>query len=271
MISGLCVLIDFVNEIRGLWASQVCDIIERMGFFRGAAVVLAVIGGLAGPSGWAQERILYLLDASGSMEQDSRFVRAKTQILNGVDSMEERGGQVGLIVFGGGNCNSVHFRVKPGPGFGPAIREYLQHFLPKGATPLGSGLKMAKKYLEEFPEPKPKLVVLTDGEDNCGEDEKALMLDLQAKGLVKELEYQWLAPPAQWPEGEGPIVDPASIPREMHFGKGPVGKPSGQPSLPQPSVPPTTPPTVPPVKLPKAPEPQPNPPPDAPEIEHPLL
>ncbi len=247
-----------------------------MGFFRGPRVVLIVgltlAASLGGSRARAEERILYLLDASGSMEDDNRFVRAKTQILNGVDSMEERGGQAGLIVFGGGNCGSVEFQVKPGPGFGPAIRAYLQHFRPKGATPLGRGLKMAKKYLEEVPEPKPKLVVLTDGQDNCGDVEKGLMRDIQAKGLVTELDYQWLAPPPQWPAGEGPIVDPASVLRELRFDQGLVGKPPLKPSR-QPAASPELP-----AKLPPPPKPnrQPPPvhqapPPDAPEIELPLL
>ncbi len=243
-----------------------------MGFFRGPWVVLilglTLTGSLCGSSALAQrhsdERILYLLDASGSMEDDNRFVRAKTQILNGVDSMEERGGQAGLIVFGGGNCGSVEFQVKPGPGFGPAIRAYLQHFRPKGATPLGRGLKMAKKYLEEVPEPKPKLVVLTDGQDNCGDDEKGLMREIQAKGLVTELDYQWLAPPPQWPVGEGPIVDPASVLRELRFDQGMVGKPPLKPSRLPASSPEL------PAKLPPPPKPN-RPPPDAPEIELPLL
>jgi len=240
-----------------------------------------------------RERMIFMLDASGSMEEDNRFTRAKTTILNGVDRMEESGGEAGLIVFGGGDCSAIEFKVKPGPGFGRAIREYLANFTPKGRTPIKAALQMARKYIEEHREPKPELVILTDGKDNCVGDEESEINGLKKSGLVKGIDYQWLAPPDEWLEREAPFMHPSAVPRELTFGaknrttsapsqnssqKAPAASAGNAPApsappVPQPSVAPSAPPAKPSPQPSRAPiqmKPQEHPS-DPPEMDSPLL
>jgi Ca-activated chloride channel homolog len=78
---------------------------------------------------------------------------------------------VGLTVYSGNFnvCDNVRVLVTPAVGSGPAILDALSDVQPGGATPLGAAVRRGVTYFRERAEAA-TLVVVTDGEESCGDN-----------------------------------------------------------------------------------------------------
>jgi Ca-activated chloride channel homolog len=142
-------------------------------------------------------RILFLLDASGSMHQpwstansETRISSAK-KILNEImDSLEKKNNvELALRVYGHQSpLNAKDCRdTKLEAGFSrnniPFIRTKLKAISPKGITPIAFSLQQSST---DFPDANARniIILMTDGEESCGGDPCAVAYDLEKKNIV---------------------------------------------------------------------------------------
>lgn len=139
-------------------------------------------------------RILFLLDASGSMlaswKQEYRIDVAKRILTEMVDSLRGNNDlELALRVYGhmffrkSQNCTDSRLEVPFRPANHDQIIHKLNDIKPKGTTPIAYSLEQAA---HDFPENKGYrniIVLITDGLESCDGDPCAVSLALQQKGI----------------------------------------------------------------------------------------
>lgn len=134
---------------------------------------------------------IFVLDASGSMASIditgnvTRIVRireAAREVVPRVAAVRN----LGLMVYGPGpgplnDCKNVELKVEPAPNNGKVIVKAIENVIPNGRTPLTQAVREAAEALR-FREKPTVVVLLTDGEENCGQDPCALARQLEAEG-----------------------------------------------------------------------------------------
>jgi len=117
---------------------------------------------------------MIVLDSSGSMmattDGQSRLQSANlamAQVVPPISAIRP----LGLTVYSGNfsKCDDVRMLVTPTRGSGPAILNALADVQPRGATPLGAAVRLVVTYFRDRAEAA-TLVVVTDGEENCGDN-----------------------------------------------------------------------------------------------------
>ena len=146
-------------------------------------------------------RILFIFDGSASMNgmwlQDgqakgqkftvaSRILRESVDSLNNVENLE-----MALRVYGhqkyygkGQDCDDTKLEVPFGKRNASKIKQSLGAIRPKGTTPIALTLE---KSADDFPpcaNCRNIIILITDGEEECGGDPCAVSLALQKKGIV---------------------------------------------------------------------------------------
>jgi Ca-activated chloride channel homolog len=125
---------------------------------------------------------MIVFDGSGSMAAKAKDLTrlqsaqlALTRIVPTVSNLRP----LGLVIYSGTvtRCNDVRLAVEPALGNGNAILNAADQVLPGGATPLGAAVTVAANYFRDRKEPA-TLVVVTDGEENCGANICALADEL---------------------------------------------------------------------------------------------
>ncbi len=148
-------------------AKPVWTAVAAVGVLSVCAAVMADTGQIC------REDAMVVFDASGSMtlaDADGRVrIEVARESLASVlpEITEQR--RTGLVVYGpGGSCH-VDVKLRPALGTAAAISGIVAETDASGATPLGRAVETAVGILGGGD--KPGLVVLvTDGEDNCGTD-----------------------------------------------------------------------------------------------------
>ncbi len=138
-------------------------------------------------------RILFLLDASGSMlakwENSDRMVVAKTLLAHLVDSLDRYENlEVALRVYGHqfgrerNDCKDTKLEVPFAENNSAVIKKKLESLIPRGNTPITYSLEQAAG---DFPEDRSRNVVIliTDGLESCGGDPCAMSEALQRKRI----------------------------------------------------------------------------------------
>jgi Ca-activated chloride channel family protein len=138
-------------------------------------------------------RILFLLDASGSMlakwEDSDRMSVAKNLLAHLVDSLERYDNvEVALRVYGHqfgrerNDCKDTRLEVPFSGNSTEAIKKKLGEIVPRGNTPITYSLQQAAG---DFPEDKTRnvIILISDGLESCGGDPCAMSLALQKKGI----------------------------------------------------------------------------------------
>ena len=138
-------------------------------------------------------RILFLLDASGSMmakwENSDRMTVAKNLLSHLVDSLDQYDNvEVALRAYGHqfgrerNDCKDTKLEVPFGEDNATAIKKKLDAIVPRGNTPITYSLQQAAS---DFPDERSRNVVIliTDGLESCGGDPCATSEALQKKRI----------------------------------------------------------------------------------------
>jgi Ca-activated chloride channel family protein len=140
-------------------------------------------------------RILFVLDASGSMEalwssKESRMNAAKRILTRLVDSLRNTPNlELALRVYGhqfsrqANNCQDSKLEVPFAAKNHNTIISKIGSIKPKGVTPITFSLLQAAKDFPASPGYRNILILITDGVESCGGDPCAASLELQRKGV----------------------------------------------------------------------------------------
>ncbi len=141
-----------------------------------------------------QTRILFLLDASGSMyarmDNDTRINVAKKMLSRMVDSLKHiEGLEIGLRVYGHQfpkerrNCHDTKLEVPFRLGNHEEIKEEIKDIRPKGTTLIAYSLQEAAY---DFPDASTRniIILITDGIEECEGDPCAVSTALQRQGVI---------------------------------------------------------------------------------------
>ena len=143
----------------------------------------------------AKTRILFLLDASGSMfarmERDSRINIAKRLLSNIVDSLQgAKNVELALRVYGHTSppakrdCKDTRLEVPFRINNHNDIKKRIQSISPKGTTLIAYSLQQAAYDFPLEPNTRNVIILITDGIEECQGDPCAISEALQSKGVV---------------------------------------------------------------------------------------
>jgi Ca-activated chloride channel family protein len=154
-----------------------------------ASLLFACVGVVfMGPAAHAADRVIVILDASGSMwaQIDGRpkleIARESLRTaLQSVPGDEE----IGFMAYGHrekGSCSDIELIVPPATGTAGQITTAADNLKFLGKTPLTAAVKQAAEALK-YTEDKAKVILITDGLETCGGDPCALGKELKANGI----------------------------------------------------------------------------------------
>jgi len=140
-------------------------------------------------------RILFLLDASGSMyaamDKDIRINVAKKLLSKTIDSLElSKDVQVALRIYGHTsapgqrNCKDTKLEVAFKYNNHKQIKEKLKDLTPKGTTLIAYSLQQAAYDFPNEPGVRNVIILITDGIEECDGDPCAVSEALQSRGVV---------------------------------------------------------------------------------------
>jgi len=177
--------------------------IERLGSRLPAVLIIFLLlptsinAQLIDPNNSGRTRILFLLDASGSMQSkwgpagaETRMQSAKRILIEMVDFLDNRQDvELGLRVYGHQsmlaerNCKDTQLEVGFSRTSGQFIKSKLESLNPKGVTPIAYSLEKAAA---DFPDNKARniIILMTDGEESCGGDPCMVARLLEEKKIV---------------------------------------------------------------------------------------
>lgn len=135
-----------------------------------------------------QEKILFILDGSGSMkakiDQVEKIAIAKEVMIQLIKDLPDQV-QAGLEVYGHrskGDCGDIELMVPIGQGNKSILIDKIQSINPKGKTPITKALELAAERLRTAEE-ESTLVLITDGQETCEADPCALVKSLKGQGI----------------------------------------------------------------------------------------
>jgi Ca-activated chloride channel family protein len=140
-------------------------------------------------------RILFLLDASGSMyaklENDSRINVAKRLLSQTIDSIAgQKNVEIALRVYGhtspptARNCKDTRLEVPFRPNNFEEVKKRVQGITPKGTTLIAHSLLQASYDFPTEPYTRNVIILITDGLEECQGDPCAVSEALQSKGVI---------------------------------------------------------------------------------------
>lgn len=143
----------------------------------------------------SKTRILFLLDASGSMyarmDNDTRIATAKKLLSKILDSLQNaKGVELALRVYGHTSppnkkdCKDTRLEVPFRPGNIPDIKRRVNSISPKGTTLIAYSLQQAAYDFPKEPNTRNVIVLITDGIEECQGDPCAISEALQSQGVI---------------------------------------------------------------------------------------
>jgi Ca-activated chloride channel family protein len=138
--------------------------------------------------GFAADRVIVILDASGSMwsqiDGKPRQEIARQSLRTVLQSIPADR-EIGFMAYGHrtkGSCEDIELIVPPQVGSASAISAAADSLKFQGKTPLTAAVKKAAEALR-YTEDKATVVLITDGLETCGGDPCALGKELKASGV----------------------------------------------------------------------------------------
>jgi Ca-activated chloride channel family protein len=143
---------------------------------------------LAAASASAAERVILVLDASGSMAGKINGERKIDIAKDAVESLLRkfpRGTEIGLMAYGHrrkNDCSDIQMIAPISKPNHRAMMIAVDELRPIGKTPLGQSVLQAAKKLN-FTEEKATVILVSDGKENCGIDPCQLGRELKKQGI----------------------------------------------------------------------------------------
>jgi Ca-activated chloride channel family protein len=138
--------------------------------------------------GFATDRVIIILDASGSMwaqiDGKPKLEIARETLRTVLQSIPDDR-EIGFMAYGHrqkGSCEDIELIVPPQAGSASAISAAADSMKFLGKTPLTAAVKQAAEALK-YTEDKATVVLITDGLETCGGDPCALGKELKATGV----------------------------------------------------------------------------------------
>jgi Ca-activated chloride channel family protein len=138
--------------------------------------------------GFATDRVIIILDASGSMwaqiDGKPKLEIARETLRTVLQSIPDDK-EIGFMAYGHrqkGSCEDIELIVPPQAGSASAISAAADSMKFLGKTPLTAAVKQAAEALK-YTEDKATVVLITDGLETCGGDPCALGKELEASGV----------------------------------------------------------------------------------------
>ncbi|MBB6611189.1 VWA domain-containing protein [Pontibacter sp. Tf4] len=139
-------------------------------------------------------RILFLLDASGSMmakwENSDRMSIAKNLLAELVDSLDRfENVEVALRAYGHqygrerNDCKDTKLEVPFAADNAATVKSKLSQIVPRGNTPITYSLEQTAKDFPDDPKARNIVILITDGIESCNGDPCAVSLALQKKRI----------------------------------------------------------------------------------------
>ena len=136
----------------------------------------------------AEERVVLVLDASGSMwgqiEGRSKIEIARETIAGLVGEWKPEN-RLGLVAYGHrrkGDCADIETLIESGPLDSAAFLRRVNALNPKGMTPLSAAVVQAAESLRHV-EQKATVILVSDGEETCNLDPCQVGRELEAQGV----------------------------------------------------------------------------------------
>lgn len=136
----------------------------------------------------AEERVVLVLDASGSMwgqiEGRSKIEIARETVAGLVDGWSPEN-RLGLVAYGHrrkGDCADIETLIESGPLDPAAFLRQVNALNPKGMTPLSAAVVQAAESLRHV-EQKATVILVSDGEETCNLDPCQVGRELEAAGV----------------------------------------------------------------------------------------
>ncbi len=153
-----------------------------------AAVAIAVLSGAA--SARAESNVLFIFDASGSMKKklesgESRIAVAKRAMGEALGNMPADV-RLGLLMYGhrkAKDCTDIELVSPIGADDAAAIAGLIEAAPAKGETPIAEALKQAVRSFAALKGQSNRIVLVTDGIEECGGDPCAAAQAVSAAGL----------------------------------------------------------------------------------------
>ncbi len=137
----------------------------------------------------AQTNVLFVFDASGSMNRDaggeSRIIAAKRAISETLRSMPPSA-RLGLMVYGhrrSRDCSDIELVSPIASEDAAALSRYVNALIPRGETPIAQALVSAGKSFAAFKGQSNRIVLVTDGIEECRGDPCAAAQTLAGLGV----------------------------------------------------------------------------------------
>jgi Ca-activated chloride channel homolog len=156
--------------------------------FKRAALAL-ILSSILSSAAWAEgQRVILVLDASGSMWGQING-RAKMDIAKDVVgkvlSTWKPEDDIGLVVYGHrekGSCTDIETMLPPGPLSINDFMSPVKALSPKGKTPMTQAVRQAAEALK-YTEQQSTVILVSDGLETCGADPCAVARELERSGV----------------------------------------------------------------------------------------
>lgn len=152
-------------------------------------LLILVLGVLAAPAAMAQNNVLFIFDASGSMKQ---MAGSQARIAVAKKAMSEALGDVpkdtrlGLLMYGhrrSNDCTDIELVAPIGADDAATINRRIQGADAKGETPIAEALRQAARSFAALKGQSNSIVLVTDGIEECKGDPCAAAREIKASGL----------------------------------------------------------------------------------------
>ena len=150
---------------------------------------IAVITFMGAYPAYAKTNIMFIVDASGSMKEkvegQTRMDAAKDVLGKTLESMPETA-NLGLMVYGhrkAKDCSDIELVSPLGGDDAAALQKTISGLEAKGETPIAESIKQASKSFSAFKGQDNKIILVTDGLEECQGDPCAAAKEAKESGL----------------------------------------------------------------------------------------
>ena len=151
-----------------------------------AAMVITCLGAV---SAHADTNIMFIVDASGSMKEkvddQTRMDAAKEVLAKTLNNMPETA-NLGLMVYGhrkAKDCSDIELVSPLGGDNAATLQKTISELVAKGETPIADSIKQAAKSFSAFKGQDNKIILVTDGLEECKGDPCAAAKEVKSTGL----------------------------------------------------------------------------------------